>query len=137
MFAPEANLKLSGIAVALGGVLEENRKPQAAYDVYADAYERLQVVGDRSGPEKARAGAIAYKLGELAHALQQYDKEENWYDVAIREILREAVPQKSAAITASQAALTDLELPTWIDKVDVVEPMRAYAACRQRKGDIE
>lgn len=135
--SPDPNLKLSGIAITLGGVLEDNHKLQAAHDVYSAAFERLQAVEPRSGFETARAGAIAYKAGEIAGLLRQHDTEEEWYDNAIRLILREAVPKQRPMNVANQAALTDLGLPPWVDKVDVVEPMRAYAACRQRKGDLE
>jgi len=133
-FAPEPHLKLSGIAIALATVLEDNQKPQAAYNTYVTAFEQLQSAGDRTGPEKSRAGAIAYKLGQLAESLKSVREERLWYEVACKELLA-AIGVTKTRDTNEHVDLAGLSLPAWVNKVQIVEPLRALASCYKRSGD--
>ncbi len=142
-------MKLSGIAIALAGVLEENGKPQAAYDVYASALQRLRAANGLSGRERLRTVGVAYKLGEMAEIYQQSTKEEErWLVYAVEEMLRILRDEQLGSVPSSSATgerteveqqwiLSDLELPSWADKTDVVSPLQALGAFYNRTGRQE
>jgi hypothetical protein len=105
MLAPEPYLKLSGIGIALAGVLEEDDRPQQAYEVYVDVLKDLQTRKElglgkekqRPPPpppplserERMRIVAVAHKLGEMAEMYQQpQEEEEKWLTMAVEEVLR-------------------------------------------------
>lgn len=133
-FGSEPHLKLSGIAISLASVLEDNHKSQAASDVYTAALNRLQDASERTGPEKLRTGAMAYKLGQMAETRKSVKDERRWYETACKELLEAAgIPVQREG--TEQVALADLELPNWVRKVDIVAPLRALASCYSRSGE--
>ena len=75
-FGADPYLKLSGIAIALAGVLEEFAKPQEAYEVYTASLAQLRAAKGLSGKERLRCVALAYKLGEMAETYSQPQEEE-------------------------------------------------------------
>src|SRR5271170_3689773 len=83
-------LKLSGIGIAFAGVLEENDRPQLAYDVYVNVLKHLQKKrSTAAAEERMRIVAVAYKLGEMAEMYQQPpEEEEKWLSLAVEELLR-------------------------------------------------
>ena len=158
---PNPHAKLSGIAVVLGEVLEANGKPAEAYEVYAAALERLQNAIKQqqtlpaeirvSGPERIRAAALAYKLGEMAEMYSQpAQEEEKWLVYAVEELLRvlrdTRTPAKGRNVTDEggpnsdgnpSLQLDDLELPAWIKRDDVVAPLERLGAFYSRTGKQE
>jgi hypothetical protein len=134
--SPEPHLKLSGIAIVLGAVLEANNKLQGANNTYVAAYERLLAATDRTGPEKARAGAIAYKLGQLAESQNKPQEERRWYEAACKDLLGAAgLPGQRQPSDTQPVDLAELSLPEWVSKMQLVEPLRALAGCYSRNGD--
>lgn len=128
-------MKLSGVAIVLASVQEDNHKLQAAYTTYASAYEHLQTVPDRSGPEKVRAGALAYKLGQLAELRRMPREERSWYEAACKELLGAAGLPEQRGEKEKPVDMAELSLPTWVGKVQIVEPLRALASRYTKDGD--
>lgn len=136
-FGSEPHLKLSGIAISLANVLEDNHKDQAAYDVYTTTLNRLQEVDDdRTGPEKLRTGAIAYKLGQMAETRKSVKEERQWYETACKELFA-AVGVEKQREGEQPVVLAELELPQWVSRVELVAPLRALASCYSRSGDSQ
>ena len=148
--SPEPHLKLSGIAVSLAGVLEDNSKPAEAYEVYVDALNNLRKSsGTLSPKERLRAVAIAYKLGEMADTYQQpQEDEEKWLVYAVEEMLRvlrdeqrasvpKATPGSESMQPQQHVSLDELELPAWVDKTDIVAPIQALGEFYSRVGKEE
>ncbi|KAI0087377.1 hypothetical protein BDY19DRAFT_955422 [Irpex rosettiformis] len=133
--SPDPHLKVSGIAIVLASVLEDQHKLKRAYDTYVAAFERLKSATGLTGSDKARAGAIAYKLGQLAESRDMQKEERSWYEAACKELLGAAgVPEKRGE-GDKPVDLTELSLPTWVGKFQIVEPLRALANCYTRDGD--
>ncbi|KAI0701375.1 hypothetical protein BC835DRAFT_1411516 [Cytidiella melzeri] len=132
--SPEPYLKLSGIAIVLASVLEDNHKLSDAYNVYVTAFEDLRAASDRTGSEKVRAGAIAYKLGQMAELRGLPREERAWYEAACKELLgATGLPERRDL--NNPVDLAELELPSWVSKLQLVEPLRALADCYNRSGD--
>ncbi|PWN47495.1 hypothetical protein IE53DRAFT_390370 [Violaceomyces palustris] len=80
--SPSPVLKTTGIAIALGSLLEEQGQLAAAYDVYAEALDEVLEQGafkpvnegmqktERTPEERMRAVALSQKLGDLAQCEQ-------------------------------------------------------------------
>ncbi|KAI0346436.1 hypothetical protein BDW22DRAFT_1425907 [Trametopsis cervina] len=136
LLSPEPNLKLSGIAIALGAVLEENRKLQAAYNTYVTAFDSLQTVAERTGSEKTRAGVLAYKLGQLASVRSMAKEERTWYEAACKELLG-AIGLAETRSANDPVDVAELTLPGWVNKLQVAEPLRALAGCYSRAGETQ
>lgn len=150
VFGSEPHLKLSGIAIALAGVLEDNNKPRESYELYARALDELRKTQGLSGKERLRAVAVAYKLGEMADTYQQPSvEEERWLVYAVEELLRVLKDEHHASrlrIGAvadvdndkeHQLVVSDLELPKWVELTDVVAPLQALGAFYNRAGKQE
>ena len=176
VFGPDPHLKTSGIAIALADVLEADGKHGEAYDVYLDALTRIQAAADSatkqnglpgqdeelSGPEKLRAIALAYKLGELAGALNRPEDEEKHLVWAIETILPAIMvppPDISDAERADQRAdaqvmddnpnttvpspreaeaiVVELALPEWATKTDLAAPFEALGTFYAQNGRLE
>ena len=148
-FGSEPHLKLSGIAIALAAVQEDNAKPQQAYDTYVGALEGVRAAiaeGGVSGRERLRAVAIAHKLGEMAEMYQQpEDVEEGWLVYAVEELLRTLRDERNLTRRATdgkeqeeqRAMLDELELPRWVDRMDVVAPLQALGRFYNQRGKQE
>lgn len=149
--SPDPHLKLSGIAIALAGVLEAANKPEEAYDAYVAALDRLRATPDLSGRDRMRAVSIAYRLGEMAETYQQPEaEEEKWLVYAVEEMLRilrdeqaasrkagGQVPDTGAETETERVILDELELPAWVQQTDVVAPLQALGAFYSRVGKHE
>ena len=151
LFAPEPHLKLSGIAVSLASVLEDDNKPQEAYEVYSTVFERLRKAGKLSGKERLRTVAIAYKLGEMAEIYQlPVGEEERWLVYAVEEMLRllkdeqqvtRGVREEDAHNATGEQdqslTLDELDLPPWVNQTDVVAPLQALGSFYNKVGKQE
>lgn len=146
-------LKLSGIAIALAGVLEADGKAENAYHIYQEALQVLQVEGSdsptariRSGlspQERMRAVAIAYKLGELAHALgKPKEEEEKWLVYSVESVLKDVMGSSEADFEPKEGAaqlkemMETLRTPRWAVKHDIAAPFEALGAFYSREGKI-
>ncbi|KAF6764144.1 hypothetical protein DFP72DRAFT_870869 [Ephemerocybe angulata] len=146
-------LKVSGIAIALAGVLEADGKAENAYHIYQEALQVLQVEGSdsptariRSGlspPERMRAVAIAYKLGELAHALgKPKEEEEKWLVYSVESVLKDVMGSSEADFEPKEGAaqlkelMETLRTPRWAVKHDIAAPFEALGAFYSREGKI-
>ncbi|CEH17367.1 Tetratricopeptide-like helical [Ceraceosorus bombacis] len=109
----DANLKISGISIALGSLLEEHEQLVAAYDVYNDALTRLrdESTGATSGPERMRAVAIAQRLGDLASTTE--------------------------VSAAAGVTLSELELPAWVQASELGASLEALATLYANRGRAE
>lgn len=149
-FGSAPHLKLSGIAIALAGVLEDANRPDAAYDVYATALAELRAAKAAapglSGKERLRAVALAYKLGEMAETYQLPAADaERWLVYAVEELLRTLRDEQAAArvhapgedAREDRVMLEELELPSWVHTTDVVAPLQALGAFYNRAGKQE
>lgn len=108
--SPQPHLKISGIAILLGSVLEMGDRPKAAYEVYEQALTYLRDTVPASSTSSApippeeptdllatedervlrlRAVALASKLGEMAEVYDLGNEtEEKWLSWAVEEVLR-------------------------------------------------
>ncbi|KAG6837089.1 hypothetical protein H0H93_014981 [Arthromyces matolae] len=155
-FKEEPYLKISGIAILLASVLESNGKTEDAFNTYLESLTQLQQVGTAndalSGPEKLRAIAISYKLGEMANALQWREEEERHLVWAVEAVLKsvfrlgEQMEQADHApeIVSSlprdsdtRTMLSELSLPEWATKTDVAAPLEALGAFYAEAGRVE
>ncbi|KAF8887611.1 hypothetical protein BD779DRAFT_1527240 [Infundibulicybe gibba] len=112
-FVPEAYLKTSSVAICLGTMLERSSKMDAAYNVYAEA--------------RMRVAAIAYRLGKLAQVLRKpAEAEEKWLTMAAERILQViSGPRPDYESPDAQAVILELDLPTWVAKVEAALPLEA------------
>ncbi|KDQ13333.1 hypothetical protein BOTBODRAFT_175646 [Botryobasidium botryosum FD-172 SS1] len=146
-------LKTSGIAVALGDVLEQNNKLADAYNVYCAAYEALhrsKLSEEKLEPsEMKRSIGIALKLGEIAGRLRRDDDEEAWLVCSFEETLK-AIRGDAALAGVStissrtgdirddgQIALDDLDLPEWLNKAELGAVTERLGEFYARKGNAE
>ena len=128
-------------------MLEENHKSQEAYETYTSTLTELGEARGLSGKERLRAVAIAHKLGEMAETYQQPAvEEERWLVYAVEGLLRilrdEHVNTQLAVPTHDadkehQTIITELELPKWVEKTDIVAPLQALGAFYNRTGKQE
>lgn len=140
--------------MCLAGVLESRGKLDAAYAVYQDALSRLQEAGTKeplSGPEKLRAVAISYKLGEIAAALDKPEEEEHHLVWAVEALLKSVMPidQSHGNISVldhkniqhsdseTQTMILELALPDWATKTDVAAPFEALGSFYAQYGKLE
>ncbi|KAI0319235.1 hypothetical protein OF83DRAFT_1111472 [Amylostereum chailletii] len=152
-FHPSPFLKISGIAVLLGEVLEANERPETAYETYSAAHTFLQKHRrELAGPERLRAVAIAHKLGEMADTYQLGNAEqERWLTWAVEEVLKIAKmadkksqkkrPANEGDDTEGDAenrlVLAELELPKWVTAVDIGAPIESLGQFYAKTGKIE
>jgi hypothetical protein len=127
-------------------VQEENHRPQLAYDTYTAALDGLRAARGLSGRERLRAVALAHKLGDMAEMYQQpAAKEERWRVYAVEELLRTLRDeQRSVKLSASEkekeeqrVMLDELELPAWVEKMDVVVPLQSLGKFYNQRGQQE
>lgn len=141
----DALLKVSGISIALGAVLEQNGDLRKAYDVHAEALQDVQALG-RTPEERLRAVALAQRCGDLASIKEVRDsfsissdqtpRAEEHLRWSVEELLRLAVPEETRQqiLQGKQEALllSDLELPNWVSDITLGAALEAlgqqYAA---------
>ena len=150
-FAPNPYLKISGIGIALAGVLEAHDRPKEAYQVYSDVLQILQrqlEAGRLGGEERMRAVAVACKLGEMAEEWQQpEEEEERWLSWAVGELLkvvrdnhdlaRRKEGEREELEETSRVVLAELELPSWASRQDIGAPLEALGAFYARTGNVQ
>ncbi|KIK60151.1 hypothetical protein GYMLUDRAFT_43909 [Collybiopsis luxurians FD-317 M1] len=148
-------LKMTGLAVAFGDVLELSNKTEQAYDVYTQALDLLRqddVKDTLTGPERLRAVALSSKLGELAAKLNRPKvEEEKWLVWAVEELLRivkGSSPSSSDSgggggsedvdyHTQGHINLPLLPLPSWMNKTDIGAPLEALGAFYAEAGRLD
>lgn len=147
-FKSQPHLKTSGIAICLGEVLEGDNKKSEAYDVYVDSLRQLQDadIPTMTGPEKMRAVALAYKLGELGESLEKPKEDtEKWFTFAVETVMKHVLqvsPSTSSAGTPNEEAdnlvlVAELGLPDWVSTVDIAAPFEALGTFYSRSGKLE
>ncbi|EIN08304.1 hypothetical protein PUNSTDRAFT_113863 [Punctularia strigosozonata HHB-11173 SS5] len=166
-FEPDTYLKISGIAITLAEVLENNLQPDAAYEVYRSALE-LYTGSDHGEPsgsssksttvlkDRMRTVALASKLGTLAQALHKpIEDEEKWLTYAVNELLKtltivkqnpsaslwETLRGQSSKNTqpkdGTELVLSELDLPAWVTKTDVSAPLEALGTFYAQHDKID
>ena len=135
-------LKLSGIAITLSEVLEEDGQPKKAYETYVTSLEHLkQHWASLTGEERLRAISIGQKLGEMADTYQLGDEEEErWLTWSVEEVLKLAKdngsPRPDEKSQDSHMVLSELELPKWVSVTDIGAPLEALGAFYARSGKL-
>ncbi|KAG6808830.1 hypothetical protein H0H92_002744 [Tricholoma furcatifolium] len=155
VFKTEPYLKTSGIAVLLASVLESAGKDEEAYNVYLDTLAHLQQAGiddELSGPEKLRAIAISYKLGEMASEMQKREDEERHLVWAVEAILKSIfrlgereentnhIPETVSSLPHdpnTRTMISELSLPEWATKTDIAAPLEALGAFYAEAGRVD
>ncbi|KAJ7892869.1 hypothetical protein B0H14DRAFT_2686160 [Mycena olivaceomarginata] len=132
VFKTEPYLRITGIAVDLAGELEEDGKPQEAFELYSDALNLIRNASPErlSGRERLRA------LGQLAEpcALPVED-EEKIRVFAVEETLKllmDLRPDDSQPLDFFK-----LKLPNWLSKTDVGVPLQELGDFYGRVGKLE
>lgn len=144
VLGPDRLLKISGIAIALGGFLEDQGNAGGAYEVYEEAFGDLrnaQGYQEFSGPQKMRTIALAQKSAEMAQLIEErslMSQAEERLGWAVAELLKLAnkAPAESNP-TSTAIADKDLELPSWISDVDLGASMENLGLLYLKQGNSE
>jgi len=135
-------LKLSGIAITLCEVLEQDNKSKEAYERYIVALEHLRNNWSAlTYEEKLRAISIGQKLGEMADTYQLGEaEEERWLTWSVEEVLKLAKAIGSSKSGSNNEenhlVLSDLELPKWASVTDIGAPLESLGAFYARAGKL-
>jgi len=135
-------LKLSGIAITLCEVLEQDNKSKEAYEWYIAALEHLRKNWSvLTNEEKLRAISIGQKLGEMADTYQLGEaEEERWLTWSVEEVLKLAKVIGSSKPGGDNEenylVLSDLELPKWASVTDIGAPLESLGAFYARTGKL-
>ncbi|KAH8829055.1 hypothetical protein DL96DRAFT_1026219 [Flagelloscypha sp. PMI_526] len=138
-------LKISGIAVALAAIYEEDSNPEKAYDLYQAAFDYLQdpeLHAKLSLVERLRAVGIASKLGEMAGQLSKpLVEQEKWLvnavNIVVKAFHEPNYEQPDPDPNASAEMLAELDFPLWMAKNDVGAPFEALAEFYAKIGQAE
>ncbi|KAF9239805.1 hypothetical protein BU15DRAFT_46251 [Melanogaster broomeanus] len=154
---PDPYLKLSGIAAVLTEVAPERRAKEALQSVWdiggatesptssGDEHEAAPADNNQSwgtytltNEERLRRVAVAYKLAELS--TEQSEEEGKWLVWAVQEVLRLVGRRRARAVLDGPNAvsqtimLAELELPSWMRKVDLGAPLEALGTFYAKQG---
>ena len=134
-------MKLSGIAIILCEVLEQDNKPKEAYEGYIAALEHLwKNWSALTSEERLRAISLGQKLGEMADTYQLGEaEEERWLTWTVEEVLKVAMDfrsSKHAGDNEGNVILSDLELPKWVTVTDIGAPLESLGAFYARTGRL-
>ncbi|KAH9998596.1 hypothetical protein BJV77DRAFT_940428 [Russula vinacea] len=141
-FSPSPYLKLSGIAITLCEVLEQDNKSNEAYEGYVSALEHLRKNWlALTNEEKLRAISIGQKLGEMADTYQLGEaEEERWLTWSVEEMLKLAKAiggsKPGSKSEENDLVLSDLELPKWVSVTDIGAPLETLGAFYARTGKL-
>jgi hypothetical protein len=139
-FSPSPYLKLSGIAITLGEVLEEDDQPKKAYETYLAALEHLRRHWSTlTNEERLRAISLGQKLGKMAETYQLgEEEEERWLTWSVEEVLKLAndVGNVKPGGKSEESILADLELPKWVSVTDIGAPLETLGAFYARTGKL-
>lgn len=145
----DALLKVTGIAIALADVLEQDNKAQEAALVYLAALDEVLQRGayatetpvERTPQERMRAVSLAQKVGDLAvhgaavppfedgEARRTTDPAEGYLSWSVSELLR--LVQANEHRGEGPVMLSDLHLPAWVSVQEIggsVEALGAFYA---------
>ncbi|KAF7977333.1 hypothetical protein HWV62_4115 [Athelia sp. TMB] len=155
-FEPNAYIKLTGIAITLAGVLEDDGRAREAWDVYVGALSppltnlmssNIPSGSSASGSSTAdiaRQMAISHKLGEMAEAYQFGDaEEEKWRTYALEKSLDlqrlRATAPPEGVYEQLKTLLSDLHLPNWTSDArgQHAAPAASLAAYYARHNNLE
>ncbi len=135
-------MKLSGIAITLCEVLEQDNKSKEAYERYIVALEHLRNNWSAlTYEEKLRAISIGQKLGEMADTYQVGEaEEERWLTWSVEEVLKLAKAIGSSKSGSNNEenhlVLSDLEIPKWASVTDIGAPLESLGAFYARAGKL-
>ena len=135
-------MKLSGIAITLCEVLEQDNRSKEAYGWYTAALEHLRKNWSAlTNEEKLRAISIGQKLGEMADTYQLGEaEEERWLTWSVEEVLKLAKDIGSSKAGSNNEenhlVLSDLELPKWASVTDIGAPLESLGAFYARTGKL-
>jgi hypothetical protein len=135
-------LKLSGIAITLCEVLEQDNKPKEAYEGYIAALEHLRKNWPAlTSEEKLRALSLGQKLGEMVDTYQLGEtEEERWLTWTVEEVLKFAKDiggsRHGGNSEEGNVVLADLELPKWVTVTDIGAPLESLGAFYARAGKL-
>lgn len=154
-------LKLSGIAAVLAEVSPERRAKEVLRDVWDKGDVSSPASSDSPGDgsknddwvaytltneECLRRVAVACKLAELC-TNEDGEEEEKWLVWAVEEVLGLAGVQLQnedsvggttrSDGTSTSVVLAELELPSWMRRVDLGAPLAALGSVYARKGGVE
>jgi hypothetical protein len=135
-------LKLSGIAITLCEVLEQDNKPREAYEGYIAALEHLRKNWSAlTSEERLRAISLGQRLGEMADTYQLGEaEEERWLTWSVEEVLKLAKDIGSSEPRGNSdegnLVLSDLELPKWVTVTDIGAPLETLGAFYARTGRL-
>ncbi len=135
-------MKLSGIAITLCEVLEQDNKSKEAYERYIVALEHLRNNWSAlTYEEKLRAISIGQKLGEMADTYQVGEaEEERWLTWSVEEVLKLAKAIGSSKSGSNNEenhlVLSDLEIPKWASVTDIGAPLESLGAFYARTGKL-
>lgn len=125
----QRKLKITGIAVALAGMLEQAHKIGPALEIYEDVFEQLSE--ERDERLMVRAVGVAQKIGELASTIDTpgaMTKAEQHLEWAVTQLLKvsstdaQRESAKARFAKGQQDAgldMQDLKLPAWVSSVDL------------------
>lgn len=165
VLGPNPYLKLSGIAAVLAEVSPERQAKEVLRniwdkgDVSSPASSDSPEDGNRSNDwaaytltneERLRRVAVACKLAELCTNEDGGEEEgEKWLVWAVEEVLGLAGVQSQSQnkdlaggtarsdSTSTSVVLAELELPSWMRRVDLGAPLAALGSVYARKGNVE
>ena len=155
-------LKLSGIAAVLVEVAPERRAKEVLQSVWDKGNVSTSASSDSpedagsssndwvtytlTNEERLRRVAVACKLAELC-TNEEGEEEEKWLVWAVGEVLRLAGVQTKNGdsvggtarldSTSTSVVLAELELPSWMRRVDLGAPLAALGSVYARKGNVE
>ncbi|KAF8524343.1 hypothetical protein BU17DRAFT_84935 [Hysterangium stoloniferum] len=133
-------LKISGVACKLGEVLEAAKKPEQAYQVYAQCCSLMQATPGLSMIERHRAIAMAVHLGHLARELGKPPaEEEEWLLWSVEEFINiyKSNSGDEGLRHLSDPEATALGLPKWTSKDEFESALEALGSCYARQGNAE
>ncbi|UZJ52655.1 hypothetical protein CBS101457_001975 [Exobasidium rhododendri] len=148
-------LKVSGISIALGSLLEEQGKLKEAYQIYSESLQYMEEKG-KTPEERIRAVALAQRCGDLA-AIKEVSEAllpetipahveasslaEHHLRWSVEELLRLAVSEKDRMEALSNPesglVLADLELPPWIEGATLGASLEALGQLYASQGRSE
>ena len=136
-------MKISGIAIALGGFLEDQGNAGGAYEVYEESFVELRNTRgyqEFSGPQKMRTIALAQKSAEMAQLIEErslMSQAEERLGWAVAELLKLASKPTEANPKTTSTSDKDLELPSWISDVDLGASMENLGLLYLKQGNSE
>lgn len=131
--------KTSGIAISLGGVIEAQKRPQDALQVYDQAFKNVSKAMDTAKRDQAlmmRGVALAQKVGQLASDLPgaEYQKlAEKRMSWAVTKLLKTVAQHQDQQGDRSNG----LDLPEFVTRTDLGASMEDLGMFYLARGNKE